>query len=85
MFQCPHCDKSIEVPTSRKVPWWKYDPGGPIVGLGCSTLVIIAIIVSVFTQSLRRDIQTVIQKVESIETSVEKLSIPPAAPDKKNE
>jgi len=85
MFQCPHCGRSVEAPTPKKVPWWKYDSGGPVVGLGCSTFIIIAIIISVFSQSLRRDIQTVIQKIENVETSIEKLSTPQDAPDEKNE
>jgi hypothetical protein len=82
MLACPHCGKTIEVGPQQKQPWWKYDPGGPTVGLGCGTLLMIALIVVMFSnrgdtqaiRSLREDIQAVQEKVDAIEESVNTLA-----------
>ena len=49
MFPCPHCGKGIDVGQPPDVPWYKYDPGGTRVSLGCGTLILIAIIVGMFS------------------------------------
>jgi hypothetical protein len=46
---CPHCGKSVDVPRP-KVPWWKYQPEGPTVGLGCGTLLLIGLVVAIFSR-----------------------------------
>ena len=88
MFSCPHCGKMIETGPREKVPWWRYDPGGPTVGLGCGTLILIAIIVSIFSRgrngsdeirALRSDVQSLEKKVDSLETSVRRVAVPEAA------
>ena len=46
MFPCPHCGQQINInapPT--EVAWYKYDPGGSKVSLGCGSLILIALIV----------------------------------------
>jgi len=76
MFPCPHCGKAIDVGPPAKVSWWKYDPGGARVSLGCGTLILIAIIVAMYSRggdetdairALRKDIQTLEQKIDRIE------------------
>ena len=79
MFPCPHCGKAIDVGPPAKVSWWKYDPGGARVSLGCGTLILIAIIVAMFSRggdetdairALRKDIQTLEQKIDRIEVKL---------------
>lgn len=73
MFPCPHCGKAIEVGPPEEVPWYKYDPGGARVSLGCGTLILIAIIVAMFSgrgdesqaiRALQAEIQTLEQKID---------------------
>ena len=70
MFPCPHCGKTIEVGPPAKVQWWRYDPGGGRMSLGCGTLFLIAIIVAMFSRggddairALREDVQALEQKI----------------------
>ena len=83
MFACPHCRKTIEIGPQKSVPWWRYDPGGPTVGLGCGSLIIIAIIVSAFSRgddeadairALRKDVQALEEKMDVVGESVKALS-----------
>jgi hypothetical protein len=76
MFTCPHCGKAIEAGPPAEVPWWKYDPGGRRVSLGCGTLILIAVIVAMFSRvgdesdairDLQKDIQTLEKKIDSIQ------------------
>jgi hypothetical protein len=74
VFSCPHCGKPIEVTPQAKVPWWRYDPGGTPVSLGCGTLILIAIIVAMFSgnagsgvQQLRNDIQALERKIGDLQ------------------
>jgi len=76
MFPCPHCGKTIDVGRPPKVAWWQNDIGGSRSSLGCGTLVVIAIIVAIFSgggneskeiRALRMDIQSLEQKLDSLE------------------
>jgi hypothetical protein len=76
MAICPHCGKSSDAPR-EKVPWWKYDPGGPTVGLGCGTLVLIGIIVAIFTprsEDLAREVRDLRSEVGGVKKEVEAQS-----------
>ncbi len=75
MFPCPNCGKPIEVGPPPDVPWWRYDPGGTRVSLGCGTLILIAIIVAMFSRGgddsreireLQREIQTLERKIDAM-------------------
>jgi hypothetical protein len=66
---CPQCGKSFDVP-KPKVPWWKYQPEGPTVGLGCGTLLLIGLIVAIFSRSGLDDLQ---MRVSGMRTSIEEL------------
>jgi hypothetical protein len=77
MFHCPHCGKTIEMDSPTPVPWWQYQPAQRSVSLGCGTLIIIAIIVAMFSQSgdesksirdLQRDIQKLQRTVDTLQT-----------------
>ncbi|HKB40510.1 MAG TPA: hypothetical protein VKD72_29060 [Gemmataceae bacterium] len=71
MVICPHCGKSYDAPRER-VPWWKYDPGGPKVGLGCGTLLLIGIIVAIF--SGRDTLESHVSRLESSLAELKKSS-----------
>jgi hypothetical protein len=80
MFPCPHCHKPIEIGIGPdgKVPWYRFDPGDPKVGLGCGTLFVIGIIVyfcsggplSSGLSDLRSDIRRLEKKVDSLADSI---------------
>ena len=77
VFSCPHCGKPIEVTPQAKVPWWRYDPGGTPVSLGCGTLILIAIIVAMFSgnagsgvRQLRSDIQALERKIDDLQLKI---------------
>ena len=76
MFPCPHCGKGIDVGKPPDVSWYKYDPGGTRVSLGCGTLILIAIIVAMFSgvgdeseaiRDLQKEVQTLEQKIDDLE------------------
>ena len=80
MFPCPHCGKPIDVGPPANVAWYKYDPGGVRVSLGCGTLILIAIIVAMFSRSgdesdairgLQRELQRLEHKIDSIQMKLE--------------
>ena len=92
MFPCPHCGKAIDVGPPAKVSWWKYDPGGARVSLGCGTLILIAIIVAMSSRGgdetgairvLRKDIQALEQGIETIE--VKPVAVHQAVPEQDNQ
>ena len=73
MFPCFHCGKAIDVGPPAKVPWYKYDPGGPTMPLGCGTLILIAISVAMFSRGdqdsnairdLQKEVQALEQKID---------------------
>ena len=75
MFPCPHCGRAIEVGPPAEVPWYKYNPGGARVSLGCGTLILIAIIVAMFSRggdesdairALQKEVQSLEQKIDNI-------------------
>ena len=87
MFPCPHCGKAIEVAPPEDVPWYKYDPGGARVSLGCGRLILIAIIVAMFSGSrdesdairaLQQEIQTLEQKIDDNLRAKPELAAPAA-------
>jgi len=62
-------EKQIEVGPAAKVPWYRHDPGGPTVSLGCGTLIMIGIIVAIFSRGdgnsdAIRDLQKEVQALE---------------------
>jgi hypothetical protein len=80
MFPCPHCGKAIETGPPPDFAWYKYDPGGTRVSLGCGTLILIAIIVAMFSRvgdesdeirDMRQEIQTLGKKIDNIELKAE--------------
>ncbi len=89
MFPCPHCGKPIAVEPQAKIPWWQDEPGGAR-GLGCGTLIIIAIIVAIFSRGgaddiseLRKEIQSLQQKIDRIEVKLDAGE--PAAQQQRNQ
>jgi hypothetical protein len=69
---CPHCGKSSDAPWEN-VPWWKYDSGrAPTVGLGCGTLLLIGIIVSIFSPG--RDLDQQVRGLRSEVADVKQAS-----------
>ena len=79
MVPCPHCGKPIEVGPRAEVGWWKYDPGGTPVSLGCGTLLLIAIIVIIFSgggsdgealEALEQHMQVLEDKIDNLETKL---------------
>ncbi len=91
LSSCPHCGKPIKSGRRDSVPWWRYDPGGPTVGLGCGTLIIIAIIVSIFSRSkdasdeirsLRTDVQNLDKKIDALQISVRRFATPEAVTER---
>jgi hypothetical protein len=75
MFPCPHCGKAIDVGPPAKVPWYRHDPGGPTMSLGCGTLIMIAIIVAIFSRGdedsnairdLQKEVQALEQKIDDL-------------------
>ncbi len=91
MSSCPHCGKQIESGRSVSDPWWRYDPGGPTVGLGCGTLILIAIIVSIFSggkdasneiRSLRSDVQNLDKKIDALQISIGRFATPEAVTER---
>ena len=90
MFPCPHCHKTIEIGIAPdgKVPWYKYDPGNPKVGLGCGTLLAIGIIVALCSggfgtqrelEHMQRDIDRLSDKLGEIQASIDRLAPQPSA------
>jgi hypothetical protein len=69
MSFCPHCGKSFDEP-KPKVPWWKYRPETPTVGLGCGTLLLIGLIVAIFSRPGLDELQL---RVSGMSTSIEEL------------
>ncbi len=76
MLNCPHCGKADDVTGSREVSWYQYDPGRG-VSLGCGTLILIAIIVAIFSNSgtgvkagAIRELQ---MKIQTLENKIDKL------------
>ena len=60
---CPHCGHEIEGS-------WYRDKGA---SLGCGTLIIIAVIVSVFSSDGRGEVSRLSQKVDNLTTLVEEI------------
>lgn len=84
MFRCPHCRQEIETGPEVKRPWWQYNPG-PTVNLGCGTLILIAIIVAIFSntgddgrqlRALHDKVQTVERKIDMLGDQIRKLPAP---------
>ncbi len=70
MAKCPHCGQEIEfVPTKTSIWTRNLTPG-----LGCGSLIAIAIIVIVFSRSHSGDIERLDSSVKSLETKVEALT-----------
>ena len=86
---CLHCGKPIESGRRDSVPWWRYDPGRPTVG--CGTLIIIAIIVSIFSRSkdasdqirsLRSDVRNLDKKMDALQISIRRFATPEAVTER---
>jgi hypothetical protein len=84
MIICPHCGKEYHA-EREKVPWWRYDPGGPTVSLGCGTLLLIGIVAGIFSRggndnleyevrSLHKEVTDVRKAVETQSREIQKLS-----------
>ena len=76
MFPCPHCGRAINInapPT--EVAWYKYDPGGSKVSLGCGSLILIALIVLFFSggRSESEAIRGLQHEVRSLEEKIDRL------------
>ena len=69
MSFCPHCGKSFDV-AKPKVPWWKYQPEGPTVGLGCGTLLLIGLVVAIFSRPGLNELES---RVSATRSAVEEL------------
>lgn len=70
MSICPHCGKAHAAPREN-VPWWKYDPGGPTVGLGCGTVLLIGIVAAIFSRGGLNDLE---QQVRDLNKEVQAMS-----------
>ena len=81
MFSCPHCGKAIDVGPPAKVPWWQYDSGGSRAPLGCGTLILIAIIVSMFSRGGADDIRALQKDIQSREQKIDRMEVKPVAVD----
>src|SRR5262249_33860367 len=84
VFTCPHCYKPIETLPSARVSWWRYDPGDPKVGLGCGSLVAIAIIVYLCSggfndsdelKALQKEVHALSQKVDALSEAVKPAAV----------
>ena len=84
MFQCPHCHEQFEIAPKAKVAWWKYD-SSQSANLGCGTLILIAVIVAIFSntrggneertlRSLQENVQAVEKKVDTLGDQIRTLS-----------
>ena len=76
MFPCPHCGRQINInapPT--EVAWYKYDPGGSKVSLGCGSLILIALIVLIFSggRDESEAIRGLQHEVRSLEEKIDRL------------
>ena len=73
MLVCPHCNQEIEFKALEKVSWWNKPIGGPSVSLGCGTLIIMAIIVSIFSNSDSSGVADLSRKVDNLTVIVEAI------------
>ena len=73
MLVCPHCNQEIEFKALKKVSWWNKPIGGPSVSLGCGTLIIMAIIVSIFSNSDSSGVADLSRKVDNLTVIVEAI------------
>jgi hypothetical protein len=82
MATCPHCGQEIEAPPPPAVPWWKPDLTPQGVNLGCSSLILIAIIVafcsggggfSTRVERLDADLQRLEKKIDELSKTIDRL------------
>jgi len=69
---CPHCNQEIEFVQSRKTSVWQKNL---TPGLGCGSLIAIAIIVILFSRGHSDDIQHLDENVKSLEKKIDSLII----------
>jgi len=92
MFQCPHCGESIEFEPPAEVESCQYNPGKAKASLGCNTLIIIAIIVTIFAEALdsSSELRDLRNSIQALEQKIDRLQIKPVvvvqtAPDLGNQ
>jgi outer membrane murein-binding lipoprotein Lpp len=82
MPTCPHCGQEIESPRSPPAPWWRFDLTRQGINLGCSSLILIAIIVAMcsggggFSPGIGRldgDIRKLENKIDELDKKIDKL------------
>jgi hypothetical protein len=71
MANCPHCGQEIEFVQSGKTSVWTRNL---TPGLGCGSLIAIAVIVIVFSRGHSGDIERLDENVRSLERKVETLT-----------
>jgi len=74
MFLCPHCQKPIEFSPGSMAPWWNRELGNPRASLGCGTLILIGIIVTVCSGGLRSNIDKMRDEIQRLEKKVDALT-----------
>ena len=71
MAICPHCGQEIDFVQNRKITVWHRNL---TPGLGCGSLIAIAIIVILFSRGHSDDIQRLTNHVKILETKIENLT-----------
>ncbi len=73
MATCPNCSQAIDFVPTKKTSIWKRNL---TPGLGLGSLIAIAVIVSVFSQSQSADIRVLSTNVRALEQKVDALAVP---------
>ena len=76
MSLCPHCGKEKDDQTPQKGTWPQVDPNNTQVTLGCSTLILIAIIVSMFSNSGGNsdEVRRLKNSIQNLESKIDRMS-----------